>query len=130
MGVTINIDARETQRLIKKLKMWEGKKRKEVVQELRNTARIVQSEARERAPVGTPESTGIPGYVGGTLRASTQVGDERKGGLNQTVESNVHYALWVHEGTTRMKGRPYLREALKGEQADLNKRLERIIEKR
>jgi hypothetical protein len=28
------------------------------------------------------------------------------------VGTNLYYALWVHEGTRRMKARPYLREAL------------------
>jgi phage gpG-like protein len=28
------------------------------------------------------------------------------------VGTNVYYALWIHEGTRRMRARPYLREAL------------------
>jgi hypothetical protein len=28
------------------------------------------------------------------------------------VGANTYYAVWVHEGTRRMKARPYLREAL------------------
>jgi hypothetical protein len=28
------------------------------------------------------------------------------------VGTNLYYALWIHEGTRRMKARPYLREAL------------------
>lgn len=28
------------------------------------------------------------------------------------VGANTYYALWIHEGTSRMKPRPYLREAL------------------
>lgn len=129
MAISIKIDKRETERLIKQLNFWETQKRKAVVEELRVSARMVQTGARENAPVGTPESTGIPGYVGGTLRAATQVGKERKRGLNQVVESNTHYALWVHEGTTKMKGRPYLRVALEGEIPELNKRLREIIKK-
>jgi hypothetical protein len=28
------------------------------------------------------------------------------------VGANTYYALWIHEGTRRMRARPYLREAL------------------
>lgn len=127
MAVTVNIPEKEIQNLIKKVHFWEGKKRKEVVEQLRVSARIVQSGARERTPVGTPESTGIKGYVGGTLRAANQVAPEKKRGLTQIVENETHYALWVHEGTTKMNGRPFLRAASHFEQPKLQKALERII---
>jgi hypothetical protein len=28
------------------------------------------------------------------------------------VGTNLYYALWIHEGTRKMRARPYLREAL------------------
>jgi len=30
--------------------------------------------------------------------------------LESTVGTNVYYALWVHEGTRKMQGRPFLRK--------------------
>lgn len=32
----------------------------------------LQKKAQKNAPVGTPQSTGIPGYVGGTLKRRTK----------------------------------------------------------
>ena len=52
--------------------------------------------AKKLCPVGTPESTGIPGYRGGTLRNSIThdvSGDE------MLLGSNVEYAPYVELGT-------------------------------
>ena len=49
--------------------------------------------AKEKCPVGTPESTGVPGYIGGTLRNSIafavdgQKPQTETGGSNYKVES-------------------------------------------
>lgn len=52
--------------------------------------------AKALCPVGTPESTGIKGYRGGTLRNSItyEVQDD-----TVTVGSNVEYAPYVELGT-------------------------------
>lgn len=65
--------------------------------------------AKKLCPVGTPESTGIKGYIGGTLRNSIthQQYDED----TEVIGSNVEYAPYVELGTRKMKARPYLRPA-------------------
>lgn len=52
--------------------------------------------AKARCPVGTPESTGIKGYRGGTLRNSItfQVTDD-----TLAIGTNVEYAPYVELGT-------------------------------
>jgi len=67
-----------------------------------------QGVAKKNCPVGTPESTGIKNYHGGRLRQSIHVDNSKF--LESTVGTNVKYALWVHEGTKKMKGRPFLRQ--------------------
>ncbi len=67
-----------------------------------------QKVGKINCPVGTPESTGIKNYHGGRLRASIQV--DNSVFLESTVGTNVFYALWVHEGTVKMAGRPFLRQ--------------------
>src|SRR5437016_9631182 len=67
-----------------------------------------QGVAKKRCPVGTPESTGIKGYHGGRLRQSIQVDNSKFG--ESTVGTNVYYAIFVHEGTVKMRGRPFLRK--------------------
>ena len=64
--------------------------------------------AKRECPVGTPESTGIPGYVGGTARNSIthQVQDRAV-----YIGSNVFYFPMIEFGTRYMKARPVLRNA-------------------
>lgn len=64
--------------------------------------------AKNKCPVGTPESTGIPGYIGGTLRNSITYAVS---GDKVYIGSNVEYAPYVESGTSRQKARPYLRPA-------------------
>ena len=65
-----------------------------------------QKVAKINCPVGTPESTGIKNYHGGRLRASIQVDNSVE--LESTVGTNVFYALFVNEGTVKMRARPFL----------------------
>lgn len=56
----------------------------------------MENNAKRDCPVGTPESTGIPWYVGGNLRNSistdvTMSSDEK----SVTVGTNVEYAPYV-----------------------------------
>lgn len=64
-----------------------------------------EAHAKESAPVGTPESTGIQNYHGGTLRKSLShkvVNDEVYVGTNASVMQNgkrVSYPIFVEFGT-------------------------------
>jgi phage gpG-like protein len=73
----------------------------------------VESRAKQLCPVGTPESTGKKGYRGGRLRQSItwELGVDAEG-LFVDVGTNVEYALFVHDGTRYMQGRPFLTDAL------------------
>lgn len=64
--------------------------------------------AKKLCPVGTPESTGIPGYIGGTLRNSISHATDKDSAY---IGTNVEYAPYVELGTSRMKARPYLKPA-------------------
>ena len=65
--------------------------------------------AANKAPVGTPESTGIPGYIGGTLKnsiSSAVVVSENA----VYIGTNVEYAPYQEFGTKRgIKGKHFLR---------------------
>lgn len=69
---------------------------------------LAEGYAKDKCPVGTPESTGIPGYVGGTLRNSIT---HEVDGDSVYVGTNVEYAPYVELGTRYMSARPYLRPA-------------------
>lgn len=53
--------------------------------------------AKKLCPVGTPESTGIEGYRGGTLRNS--IAHRVENGDTMALGSNVEYAPYVELGT-------------------------------
>jgi hypothetical protein len=73
----------------------------------------VRSRAIMKCPVGTPETTHKAGYVGGRLRSSivAVLGTDSLG-IFVMIGSNVEYALFVHEGTIYMVGRPFLTSSL------------------
>ena len=68
----------------------------------------MQKKAQKNAPVGTPQSTGIPGYVGGTLKRSIGL-DITDGGMTAEVEPTAEYAAYVEYGTRYMNAQPYMR---------------------
>lgn len=70
----------------------------------------IEGKAKQRCPVGTPESTHIKGYVGGRLRASIHTVFERDG-LVAKIGTDVYYAPYVEFGTVKMRARPYLRSS-------------------
>lgn len=73
----------------------------------------VHSRAVAICPVGTPESTGKPGYLGGTLRSSlTWELDRDAEGLSAKVGTNVEYGPYVELGTRFMDAQPFLVPAL------------------
>ena len=69
-------------------------------------AERVIAKTKRRTPVGTPESTGIPNYVGGTLRRNWEIGEVRKAGNNIEVEilNPTEYATEVEYGHRIMGG--------------------------
>lgn len=65
--------------------------------------------AKIACPVGTPESTGKKGYVGGTLRNSISHTHDKN---TVYIGTNVEYAPYVEMGTKKMAARPYLGPAI------------------
>lgn len=57
---------------------------------------MAEEYAAALTPVGTPESTGIIGYIGGTLRQSMT---HKVAGTEVYVGSNIEYAPYVEWGT-------------------------------
>lgn len=69
-------------------------------------ANRVIAKTKPRTPVGTPESTGIPNYVGGTLRRNWQLGKIIAEGKRISVEilNPTEYATEVEYGHRIMGG--------------------------
>ena len=69
---------------------------------------LAEGYAKRACPVGTPESTGIPHYQGGTLRDSITY---EVSGDSVYIGTNVEYAPYVELGTWKMQAQPFLRPA-------------------
>lgn len=71
-----------------------------------NMAERTIAKTKRRTPVGTPESTGIPNYVGGSLRRSWELGDVKGEGKNISIEilNGMEYATEVEYGHRIMGG--------------------------
>lgn len=96
--------------------------------------------AAEKAPVGTPESTGIPHYIGGTLKNSISWATQAAHGGGDSkplatpeknavyIGSNVHYAPYQEFGTSRgIKGKHYIQFGATAHAADYGRLLEQIL---
>lgn len=83
--------------------------------------------AAKRAPVGTPESTGIPGYIGGTLKNS--ISHAVVEGENAVyIGTNVEYAPYQEFGTSRgIKGKHFLQFGATAHQAEYKSLLEQHL---
>ena len=66
----------------------------------------------EREPIDT-------GALFDSIRAETKRGSQNLYSVD--VGSDKHYAGYVHEGTYKMKGRPYIRDGVMDAQEDLEK---------
>lgn len=102
--------------------------------------------AKALCPVGTPESTGIKGYIGGTLRGSITYATEEQHSTGQApakgadykmlatpekervyIGTNVEYAPYVEMGTVKMEPKPYLKPAIANNAAEYQSILEREL---
>lgn len=83
--------------------------------------------AAKRAPVGTPESTGIPGYIGGTLKNSISHAVV-EGEKAVYIGTNVEYAPYQEFGTSRgIKGKHFLQFGATAHQAEYKALLEQYL---
>ena len=110
------------------------------LQGLETCGLVAEGYAKKLAPVGTPESTGIPGYIGGLLRGSIthalsgkqpaistyqDNAGKRRGSYSGTapeesgsnkisvyIGTNVEYAPYQELGTIHMAAQPFLKPAV------------------
>lgn len=66
------------------------------------SAFLVERYAKLVTPVDT-------GRLRGSIATSLGIKDK---GLTSVVQTNVFYAIYVHEGTKRMRGRPFMQQGV------------------
>lgn len=86
----------------------------------------LQTRMQKKAPVGTPESTGIPGYVGGSLKRSIGISIEDSG-LTASVGPTMEYAPYVEYGTRFMEAKPYAKPALDEQKIIFKRDLQKLM---
>lgn len=94
---------------------------------VRHNGAEMQAKAQQKAPVGTPESTGIPGYVGGTLKRSIGL-EITGGGMVAEVEPTADYAPYVELGTRFMEAQPYLKPAFDEQKEKFKQDIKKLAE--
>jgi len=110
--------------------------------------------AKRNCPIGTPATTGIKGYIGGSLQNTIEIVESPPAGavfevvkapeaqviskfikagsdtyINPNTGQVVDYAQAVHDGTFRMPPRPFLTMALAENQAFLDGVLNKMLNK-
>lgn len=113
------------EKLQKKLK--QNVRMDDVKRQVRKHGAEMQTKAQRNAPVGTPESTGIPGYVGGTLKRSIGL-EITDGGMSAEVEPTAEYAPYVELGTRFMEAQPYLKPAFDEQKEKFKKDMKKLVE--
>ena len=86
----------------------------------------LQEAAQRKAPVGTPQSTGIPGYVGGTLKRSIVL-EIWDGSLTAEVEPTAEYAAYVEYGTRFMNAQPYMRPSYNQQKEKFKSDMKKLV---
>ena len=112
------------EKLQKKLK--QNVRMDDVKRVVRHNGAEMQTKAQQNAPVGTPESTGIPGYVGGTLKRSIGL-KITGGGMTAEVEPTADYAPYVELGTRFMEAQPYLGPAFNEQKEKFKKDMKKLV---
>jgi HK97 gp10 family phage protein len=93
---------------------------------VRKNGSELQKKAQKNAPVGTPQSTGIPGYVGGTLKRSIRL-DITDGGMTAEVEPTAEYAAYVEYGTRFMNAQPYMRPSYNQQKEKFKSDMKKLV---
>ena len=100
------VDLREFKQLQDKISKMDREFENFLKEYMVEMAERVIAKTKRKTPVGTPESTGIPNYVGGTLKRNWQLGKIIAEGKKISVEilNPTEYATEVEYGHRIMGG--------------------------
>lgn len=110
--IKVEITRQERAELDRLMKQFAKTTKAETKSALSSAGLRMETVSKEKAPVGTPQSTGIPGYKGGTLRQSLLY-EPVDSGMGARVATPVKYAVYQNNGTSRIKGKRFMEAGLK-----------------
>ena len=122
------MNVKGTKELIQKLKQIPKELDRDIDAILEKNAADIQDDAQKKAPVGTPTSTGIKGYLGGTLQQSILAQKVAK--KTWTISTKLNYAIFVEIGTRFMRAQPFLIPAFFKGRSKFVDDLENLIKKK
>ncbi|HOM27352.1 MAG TPA: HK97 gp10 family phage protein [bacterium] len=111
----VKINLKDSQKIMNEIGKIGGNIDKNILEVLGKVLLEIERDAKYLAPVDT-----------GRLRSSitTTINEDKKQGI---IYTNVDYSIYVHEGTRKMKGRPFLRDAIFRDSKDI--KIERELKK-
>ena len=107
----ISIEAVNEQEIKKAIKDLKKESLKNIRNFMKPSVVVGAGVASKNAPVGTPESTGIKGYIGGTLRQSID-SRVKDGGFQGEIFTGVEYAKYQNNGTSKIKGKRFMEKGV------------------
>lgn len=102
MAGSIKISIPNKAELVRALKAMPEKTVGELQRATSAAAFLIEGESKQRSPVDT-------GRLRSSIATSLGVG---KLGIGAIVQTNVFYAIYVHEGTRKMASRPFMKQAV------------------
>lgn len=111
MAANIKIEVKGLEKLESLLKKAPGK----IISALRDastkSAFLVEGRSKKLSPVDT-------GRLRSSIATSLSIADQ---GITSIVATNVDYAIYVHEGTRRMAGRPFMKQAADQSESEIGR---------
>jgi len=108
--ISVEVNGKAVRKILEKVKKDEIKKARTSLK-----ASLVEGAgvSAKNAPVGTPESTGIKGYRGGTLRQSIDDRITDPKGLDGEIFTGVEYAKFQNNGTSTIRGKRFMEKGIR-----------------
>lgn len=118
MPVQIKVEVKNIEELKRGLQKFPDKLVPQLREAVIKSAFLVEREAKILSPVDT-------GRLRSSINTSYGFGPL---GVGAKVATNVEYAIYVHEGTKRMRARPFMRQAVQASSGQIGKFFETAVE--
>ena len=119
-GVTFKINDSSLKRAFSDIAKFDKKTRAKIGAQVEKSIYQIHGDAFKSSPVDTR-----------FMRNNLFVSTEKQNGnvVSGKIDPKARYTIYVHEGTSRMTGRPFLRNAFNRYKKDFVKSIEQIIKK-
>lgn len=117
--IKMEIDQKSLNRTIRELAELGDEKHNEAAKIVETSARTIESKAKKEHI-----------FKNRTGRLQGGIHTEKISGIGQKVETNVDYAEYVHDGTSKITADPFLQRPFYQEKPKLMARLKKLVDKK